>query len=63
MLKDIGISEIGESYDLVRIIFENNFKITDGINYESAKIGNEFELAKVRFNKFSKKLNNLYFFQ
>ncbi|RNA02618.1 hypothetical protein BpHYR1_053986 [Brachionus plicatilis] len=46
----IRISEIRESYDLVRMIFKNNFKITDGINYESPKIGNEFELAKVIFN-------------
>lgn len=47
LLKAIRISEIRESYDLVRMIFENNFKINEGINYELAKAGNEFELAKV----------------
>lgn len=44
------------------MVFESNFKITEGINYELAKSGNEFELAKVGSNKnylFKNNIKNL----
>ena len=41
------LNDINDPFNFLKIVITDNFKLTSGVDYELAKLGDEFELAKI----------------